>query len=102
MIAALLAAALALPTSAAEVLALPEMVVPRSTPGWSKQGKSLVLYDAEGSLAFALTVFAWRRIAAWFSPVNLQFGYRRTRPRTLRHSTRCRYSGQCLSRQPQG
>ncbi len=54
MIAALLAAALALPTSAAEVLALPEMVVPRSTPGWSKQGKSLVLYDAAGALVFEI------------------------------------------------
>jgi len=34
--------------------ALPDMAVSRSTPGWSKQGRSLVLYDAEGSLSFEI------------------------------------------------
>jgi hypothetical protein len=54
MTSAWLAAVLALSASAAEAPALPDMAVSRSTPGWSKQGKSLVLYDAEGSLAFEI------------------------------------------------
>lgn len=50
-----LAAALALsPARAADAPALPDLPVPRSTPGWSKQGKSLVLYDAEGALSFEI------------------------------------------------
>ena len=52
MTSALLAALLALPASAADAPALPDMAVSRSTPGWSKQGRSLVLYDAEGALSF--------------------------------------------------
>jgi hypothetical protein len=47
----LFAAALACTASAAEPPSLPDMPVSHSTPGWSKQGKSLVLYDAEGSLS---------------------------------------------------
>ncbi len=39
---------------AAEPPALPDMAVSRSTPGWSKQGRSLVLYDAEGNLSFEI------------------------------------------------
>ncbi len=54
MIATLFAAALALSAYAAEVPRLPDMAAPRSTPGWSKQGKSLVLYDDEGALAFEI------------------------------------------------
>lgn len=50
-----LAAALAIftayPAAAADAPALPDMPVSRSTPGWSKQGKSLVLYDADGTLS---------------------------------------------------
>jgi hypothetical protein len=49
----LLALALALPASAGAPV-LPDMAVGHSTPGWSKQGKSLVLYDAEGSLSFEI------------------------------------------------
>ncbi len=52
MIWALLAALLASPALAAEPPALPDMAVSHSTPGWSKQGKSLVLYDADGTLSF--------------------------------------------------
>ena len=51
---ALLAASLALSASAADAPALPDMAVGHSTPGWSKQGKSLVLYDPEGSLSFEI------------------------------------------------
>ena len=51
MNAALLAAALALSAFAADAPALPELPVSRSTPGWSKQGKSLVLYAPDGSLS---------------------------------------------------
>ena len=51
----LLATALAIfsvmSAAAAEAPALPDLPVSRSTPGWSKQGRSLVLYDAEGSLS---------------------------------------------------
>jgi hypothetical protein len=54
MIWALLAAALALPARAADAPALPDMAVSHSTPGWSKQGKSLVLYDADGELSFEI------------------------------------------------
>ena len=54
MIAALLSTALSLSAFAADAPALPEMAVGHSTPGWSKQGKSLVLYDAEGSLSFEI------------------------------------------------
>lgn len=55
MTSTLLAALLALPAAhAANAPTLPEMAVGHSTPGWSKQGKSLVLYDAEGSLAFEI------------------------------------------------
>ncbi len=55
MIFALLAAALALSSArAADAPALPDMAVGHSTPGWSKQGKSLVLYDAAGELAFEI------------------------------------------------
>ena len=55
MISALLAAALALSSArAADAPALPDMAVGHSTPGWSKQGKSLVLYDAAGELAFEI------------------------------------------------
>jgi hypothetical protein len=51
----LLAALLTLPAArAAEAPSLPDMVVGHSTPGWSKQGKSLVLYDADGSLSFEI------------------------------------------------
>ena len=51
---ALLAALLASPAVAAEAPPLPEMPVSRSSPGWSKQGKSLVLYDKDGSLSFEI------------------------------------------------
>lgn len=55
MIAALLAAFLAPACArAADVPALPDMAVGHSTPGWSKQGKSLVLYDAAGELSFEI------------------------------------------------
>lgn len=54
MNALLLAAALALSAAAGDAPALPELAVGHSTPGWSKQGKSLVLYDADGSLAFEI------------------------------------------------
>jgi len=54
MIAPTLALLLAIPAAAAEAPALPEMAVSRSTPGWSKQGKSLVLYDADGALSFEI------------------------------------------------
>ena len=47
-------AALALSARAAEPPALPDMAVSRSTPGWSKQGKSLVLYDKDGELSFEI------------------------------------------------
>ena len=51
----LLAALLALPAArAADAPSLPDMAVGHSTPGWSKQGKSLVLYDAEGALSFEI------------------------------------------------
>ena len=50
----LLAALLALPAYAAGVPALPDMAVSRSAPGWSKQGKSLVLYDTQGVLSFEI------------------------------------------------
>ncbi|MDD5301616.1 MAG: hypothetical protein PHS14_00790 [Elusimicrobia bacterium] len=50
----ILAAALALTASAADAPVLPDMAVGHSTPGWSKQGRSLVLYDAEGALAFEI------------------------------------------------
>ncbi|MBI2386203.1 MAG: hypothetical protein HYV14_09345 [Elusimicrobia bacterium] len=52
---ALLAAALAMtPARAADAPVLPDMAVGHSTPGWSKQGKSLVLYDAAGELSFEI------------------------------------------------
>lgn len=55
MIPALLAALLAISAAhAAQAPALPDMAVSRSTPGWSKQGKSLVLYDADGALSFEI------------------------------------------------
>ncbi|MBI4061701.1 MAG: hypothetical protein HY403_09750 [Elusimicrobia bacterium] len=54
MIAAWLSSALALSALAVEAPALPELAVSRSAPGWSKQGRSLVLYDAEGSLSFEI------------------------------------------------
>lgn len=54
MIRLLLAAACALAASAATVPVLPDMPVSRSTPGWSKQGKSLVLYDDQGALSFEI------------------------------------------------
>jgi hypothetical protein len=55
VIPALLAAALALsPAHAADAPALPDMAVGHSTPGWTKQGKSLVLYDAAGELSFEI------------------------------------------------
>ncbi len=47
----LLVALLALPAAAADAPVLPDMAVGHSSPGWSKQGRSLVLYDAEGALA---------------------------------------------------
>lgn len=50
----LLSLTLALPASAADAPALPDMAVGHSTPGWSQQGKSLVLYDAEGNLSFEI------------------------------------------------
>lgn len=53
MIAALLATALAI-AAFAGTPTLPDMAVGHSTPGWSKQGKSLVLYDADGALAFEI------------------------------------------------
>lgn len=46
--------ALSLSAFAANAPVLPEMAVGHSTPGWSKQGKSLVLYDAEGTLSFEI------------------------------------------------
>ncbi|MCR4295637.1 MAG: hypothetical protein NUW21_08895 [Elusimicrobia bacterium] len=49
----LLALALALTASAAPPV-LPDMAVGHSTPGWSKQGRSLVLYDAAGELSFEI------------------------------------------------
>ncbi len=49
-----LAAWLAGSAFAAGAPALPEMATSKSTPGWSKQGKSLVLYDDEGSLTFEI------------------------------------------------
>jgi len=51
-----LAALLLLSAVAAQAGApvLPDMAVGHSTPGWSKQGKSLVLYDAEGALSFEI------------------------------------------------
>lgn len=48
---AALAVLLAGAAFAANAPSLPDMAVSRSTPGWSRQGKSLVLYDAEGSLS---------------------------------------------------
>lgn len=55
MIRLLLTAALfSISAFAAQPPALPDMAVSRSTPGWSKQGRSLVLYDAEGNLAFEI------------------------------------------------
>ncbi len=56
MIRLLLSAALVAPSAAlaATAPALPDMAVSRSTPGWSKQGRSLVLYDAEGNLSFEI------------------------------------------------
>lgn len=51
MIIPLLAAWLSAPALAAEPPALPELAVAHSTPGWSRQGKSLVLYDKDGSLS---------------------------------------------------
>ena len=53
-LAALLAVLPALSALAAEAPPLPELAVSRSTPGWSKQGKSLVLYDAKGELSFEI------------------------------------------------
>jgi len=54
VISLLLAVALALPASAADAPALPDLAVSKSTPGWAKQGRSLVLYDADGSLSFEI------------------------------------------------
>lgn len=54
LFAALAATILIAPALAAEAPALPDMAVSRSTPGWSKQGKSLVLYDGEGNLSFEI------------------------------------------------
>lgn len=51
MTAPLLAVLLALGARAAEPPALPDVPVSRSAPGWSKQGRSLLLYDQEGNLA---------------------------------------------------
>ncbi len=51
----LLTAALGLSAAhAADAPALPDLAVSRSTPGWSKQGKSLVLYDPKGELSFEI------------------------------------------------
>jgi hypothetical protein len=49
--AALLAAALALPALAADAPPLPEVPTAVNAPGWSRQGKSLLLYDHEGTLS---------------------------------------------------
>lgn len=54
MIAPLLIALLALPAAAGDAPPLPELAASRSAPGWSKQGKSLVLYDADGALSFEI------------------------------------------------
>lgn len=54
MIRLILAAAFSISAFAAEPPPLPDMAVSRSTPGWSKQGRSLVLYDAEGNLSFEI------------------------------------------------
>ena len=52
MIATLLAAlVLGAPALAEDAPSLPDMAVSKSTPGWSRQGRSLVLYDADGSLS---------------------------------------------------
>lgn len=53
MTGALLALSLAL-TASAGTPVLPDMAVGHSTPGWSKQGKSLVLYNAAGELSFEI------------------------------------------------
>ncbi|UPT74127.1 MAG: hypothetical protein M0D55_20300 [Elusimicrobiota bacterium] len=52
ILSAALGAWLAASASAAKAPVLPDMATSKSTPGWSRQGKSLVLYDAEGSLSF--------------------------------------------------
>ena len=54
MTAAALAVLLSVAAAAADAPALPDMATSRSTPGWSKQGKSLVLYDSQGALAFEI------------------------------------------------
>ncbi|MBI3289224.1 MAG: hypothetical protein HYZ74_06875 [Elusimicrobia bacterium] len=51
MIPLLLSALLCIGARAADAPALPEVPVSRSTPGWSKQGKSLLLYDQDGALS---------------------------------------------------
>lgn len=48
---ALLALLLAGPAAAADAPALPDMAVSKNTPGWTKQGRSLVLYDQDGTLS---------------------------------------------------
>lgn len=75
MISLWLASALALsPARAAQAPPLPDMAVSRSTPGWSKQGKSLVLYDAAGELSFEIgllreeTGAATREVTGGVSP----------------------------------
>ncbi len=45
-----LAAVLLAGSALAAAPALPDMATSRSTPGWSRQGRSLVLYDQEGNL----------------------------------------------------
>lgn len=57
MISAALAVLLALPALAADAPPLPELAPSKSTPGWARQGKSLVLYDAEGSLSNEIPLF---------------------------------------------
>ncbi len=54
MIRLLLVLALTASARAEDAPALPELAVSHSTPGWSKQGKSLVLYDPDGSLSFEI------------------------------------------------
>jgi hypothetical protein len=51
VIAAALTAWLSASALAADAPALPEMAAARNTPGWTRLGRSLVLYDAEGALS---------------------------------------------------
>lgn len=49
MLAAVLSALLS-PAFAGDAPYLPDMAPPKATPGWQKQGRSLLLYDEEGAL----------------------------------------------------